>query len=98
MGFSEATFLSGSVCIDLHLYYSLHCLQAYKHIFTSPSSVEKEVKATRLGNARIHGMTWVTPASLAYVVMQVCLALKFYTLRLNIRLASLFIIIVISVL
>ena len=45
--------------------------QAYKHIFTSPSSVEKEPKATRSGNARIHGMTQVTPASIAYVATQV---------------------------
>jgi hypothetical protein len=45
--------------------------QAFKHIFTSPSSVEKEVKATRSGNARIHGMTRVTTASLAYVATQV---------------------------
>ena len=47
-------------------------LKAYKHIFTSPSSVEKEAKATRSGNARIHGMTQVTPPSLAYVATQVC--------------------------
>jgi hypothetical protein len=45
--------------------------QGYKHIFTSPSSVEKEAKATRSGNARIHGMTQVTPASIAYVSTQV---------------------------
>jgi hypothetical protein len=51
--------------------------QAYKHIFTSPSSVEKEVKATRSGNARIHGMKRVTTASLAYVATQVRLALRF---------------------
>ncbi|KAF8329620.1 hypothetical protein F5887DRAFT_896688, partial [Amanita rubescens] len=43
---------------------------AFKHIFTSPSSVEKENKATRSGNARIHGMTRVTTASLAYVATQ----------------------------
>jgi hypothetical protein len=48
----------------------LHC-QAYKHIFTSPSSVEKEPKATRSGNARIHGMTRVTLPSIAYVGTQV---------------------------
>jgi len=30
--------------------------QAYKHIFTSPSSVEKEVKATRSENAQIYDM------------------------------------------
>jgi len=45
--------------------------QAYKHIFTSPSSVEKETKATRSGNARIHGMTKVTPASIVYIATQV---------------------------
>jgi hypothetical protein len=45
--------------------------QAYKHIFTSPSSVDREPKATRSGNARIHGMTQVTPASIAYVATQV---------------------------
>jgi hypothetical protein len=44
--------------------------KAFKHIFTSPSSVEKEPKATRSGNARIHGMTEVTPASIAYVATQ----------------------------
>jgi hypothetical protein len=46
-------------------------LQAFKHIFTSPSSVDREPKATRSGNARIHGMTQVTPASIAYVATQV---------------------------
>ena len=46
--------------------------QAFKHIFTSPSSVEKEVKATRSGNARIHGMVHVMRASLAYITTQVC--------------------------
>ena len=45
--------------------------QAYKHIFTSPSSVDQEPKATRSGNARIHGMRSVTKASLAYVATQV---------------------------
>jgi hypothetical protein len=49
----------------------LSYIKAYKHIFTSPSSVEKEPKATRSGNARIHGMTKVTPASIAYVATQV---------------------------
>jgi len=51
--------------------------QAYKHIFTSPSSVEKEVKATRSGNAWIYGMKWVTMASLAYVATQVSLVVMF---------------------
>jgi hypothetical protein len=52
--------------------YNFHRpLQAYKHVFTSPSSVEKETKATRSGNARIHGMTNVTPESVAYIATQV---------------------------
>ncbi|KIM72996.1 hypothetical protein PILCRDRAFT_81461, partial [Piloderma croceum F 1598] len=49
---------------------------SYKHIFTSPSSVEKEPKATRSGNARIHGMKQVTPASIAYVATQTRFALS----------------------
>ncbi|KAH7903572.1 hypothetical protein BJ138DRAFT_1138709 [Hygrophoropsis aurantiaca] len=51
-------------------------VSAYKHIFTSPSSVDKEPKATRSGNARIHGMTRVTTASLAYVATQARFALS----------------------
>ncbi|KAG1842822.1 hypothetical protein C8R48DRAFT_751038 [Suillus tomentosus] len=43
---------------------------AYKHVFTSPSSVEKEPKATRSGNARLHGMNSVTAASIAYIATQ----------------------------
>ncbi|KAH7919885.1 hypothetical protein BV22DRAFT_1050765 [Leucogyrophana mollusca] len=50
-------------------------VSAYKHIFTSPSSVDREPKATRSGNARIHGMTRVTPASIAYIATQVRFAL-----------------------
>lgn len=45
--------------------------QAYKHVFTSPSSVDKVTKATRSGNARIHGMTSVTHPSIAYIATQV---------------------------
>ena len=36
----------------------LNGTQAYKHVFTSPSSVDQEPKATRSGNARIHGMCY----------------------------------------
>jgi hypothetical protein len=62
-------FCECAVCApDLRL---THKRKAFKHIFTSPSSVNKEVKATRSGNARIHGMTRVTRASLAYVATQV---------------------------
>ncbi|KAF6749785.1 hypothetical protein DFP72DRAFT_852348 [Ephemerocybe angulata] len=46
-------------------------VQAYKHVFTSPSSVDGHHRATRGGNAQIHGMTKVTAASLAYVAMLV---------------------------
>ncbi|KIJ58264.1 hypothetical protein HYDPIDRAFT_34348 [Hydnomerulius pinastri MD-312] len=45
-------------------------VSAFKHIFTSPSSVDQEPKATRSGNAHIHGMRSVTKASLGYVATQ----------------------------
>jgi hypothetical protein len=46
--------------------------QAYKHVFTSPSSAdEDEPRSTGSGNACIHGMTSVTKASLAYIATQV---------------------------
>ncbi|KIM57809.1 hypothetical protein SCLCIDRAFT_1219064, partial [Scleroderma citrinum Foug A] len=45
-------------------------ISAFKHIFTSPSSVDQEPKATRSGNAQIHGMRSVTKASIAYVTTQ----------------------------
>ncbi|KAG2750961.1 hypothetical protein P692DRAFT_201839141 [Suillus brevipes Sb2] len=51
-------------------------INAYRHVFTSPSSVEKEPKATRAGNARLHGMTSVTPPSVAYIATQVGFALS----------------------
>ncbi|KAH6910439.1 hypothetical protein BKA70DRAFT_1424106 [Coprinopsis sp. MPI-PUGE-AT-0042] len=57
----------------LGLFHSKILVKAYKHIFTSPSSVEREAKATCSGNARIHGMTSVTRASLAYIGTQVFL-------------------------
>jgi hypothetical protein len=53
-------------------------LQAYKHVFTSPSSVDKISKATRSGNARIHGMTSVTLASIAYIATQVHIFIRCY--------------------
>jgi hypothetical protein len=58
-------------------HFQVRCLaitcmrKAFKHIFTSPSSVGKEPKATRSGNARIHNMKHVTPASISYVATQV---------------------------
>ncbi|KZP02582.1 hypothetical protein FIBSPDRAFT_915479 [Athelia psychrophila] len=58
------------------LFKSAILVCAYKHIFTSPSSVDHESKATRSGNARIHGMSEVTLASIAYVATQVRFALS----------------------
>ncbi|KAF8240435.1 hypothetical protein L208DRAFT_1539586 [Tricholoma matsutake] len=52
------------------LFRSSLLVTAYKHIFTLPSSVDKEPRATRSGNARIHGMTSITLASIAYIAMQ----------------------------
>jgi hypothetical protein len=71
--FRSSLLVSVSVEFGLHSLLIIYIMnaQAYKHIFTSPSSVEKEPKATRSGNARIHGMTQVTPASIAYVATQV---------------------------
>ncbi|KZP03035.1 hypothetical protein FIBSPDRAFT_915387 [Athelia psychrophila] len=54
-----------------NLFRSSLLVAAYKYIFTSPSSVEREAKATRSGNARIHGMKEVTLPSIAYVATQV---------------------------
>ncbi|KAG2145514.1 hypothetical protein BD769DRAFT_1625224 [Suillus cothurnatus] len=57
------------------LFQSALLVCAYKHVFTSPSSVDREPKATRSGNARIHGMTRVTLPSVAYIATQVRFAL-----------------------
>ncbi|KAF8547987.1 hypothetical protein OG21DRAFT_1423889 [Imleria badia] len=46
-------------------------ISAFKHIFTSPSSVDQAPKATRSGNAWIHGMRSVTKVSIAYTATQV---------------------------
>ncbi|KAH6876954.1 hypothetical protein BKA70DRAFT_1378496 [Coprinopsis sp. MPI-PUGE-AT-0042] len=47
-------------------------VSAFKHVFTSPSSVNsKEPRATRSCNARLHGMQSVTVASIAYIAAQV---------------------------
>lgn len=64
------------VCVgDMHVFtkflYYIVFHQAYKHVFTSPSSVDREPKATRSGNARLHGMSSVTIASIAYIATQV---------------------------
>ncbi|KAI6018636.1 hypothetical protein BKA83DRAFT_4464947 [Pisolithus microcarpus] len=45
-------------------------VSAYKHIFTSPSSIDHKLKATHSRNAHIHGMRCVTKVSIAYVAMQ----------------------------
>jgi len=57
--------------------------QAFKHIFTSSSSVDQELKATQSRNAHIHGMQRVTKASIAYVATQVCMFLRGLLLALN---------------
>ncbi|KAF9222383.1 hypothetical protein BS17DRAFT_838395 [Gyrodon lividus] len=50
-------------------------VSVFKQIFTSPSSVDQEPKATQSGNARIHGMYFVTKASIAYIATQARFAL-----------------------
>ena len=69
---SSAALSSYLYVCKLHLNAKiLLCTQAYKHVFTSPSSVDKEPKATRSRNARIHGMTRVTLPSVVYISTQV---------------------------
>ncbi|KAG1729983.1 uncharacterized protein EDB91DRAFT_1059708, partial [Suillus paluster] len=51
-------------------------LAGFKHVFTSPSSVEKEPKAMHSGNAYLHGMKSVTKGSLAYIATQVRFSLS----------------------
>ncbi|KAG1794537.1 uncharacterized protein HD556DRAFT_1431906 [Suillus plorans] len=51
-------------------------IYGFKHVFTSPSSMEKEPKATRSGNAYLHGMKSVTKGSLAYIATQVRFSLS----------------------
>ncbi|KAH6897576.1 hypothetical protein BKA70DRAFT_1116126 [Coprinopsis sp. MPI-PUGE-AT-0042] len=47
-------------------------IKAFKHVFTSPSSVDMDTsRATRSSNSRIHGMKSVTVASIAYIATQV---------------------------
>ena len=47
-------FHLGSHEFALFIHHCLFCCaEAYRHIFTSPSSLVKEVKATRLGNVSI---------------------------------------------
>ncbi|KAG2741807.1 hypothetical protein P692DRAFT_20751236, partial [Suillus brevipes Sb2] len=57
------------------LFRSVLLVCAYRHVFTSPSSMDKEPRATRSGNARIHGMTRVTLPSIAYIATQIRFAL-----------------------
>ncbi|KAH6872118.1 hypothetical protein BKA70DRAFT_1379219 [Coprinopsis sp. MPI-PUGE-AT-0042] len=52
-------------------------LNAFKFVFTSPSSVERtDSRATRCSNSKIHGMASVTIPSLAYIATQVRFALS----------------------
>ena len=68
---------SSCLCMYFIFRYDFHSFisdsfQAFQHIFTSLSSVKKEPKGTRSGNAHIHGMGSVTLPSIAYVATQVC--------------------------
>ena len=70
--------LWSSLLISVSLHNSIvilfnHHDQAFKHIFTSPSSVDQEPKATCSGNAHLHRMRSITKASIAYVATQVLL-------------------------
>lgn len=64
-------FISNSLPTPSLFYLYSKLCQAYKHIFAFPSSVDKELKATRSSNAYIHRMSKVTLALIAYVATQV---------------------------
>ncbi|KAI1796705.1 hypothetical protein LXA43DRAFT_879237, partial [Ganoderma leucocontextum] len=51
-------------------------VNAFKHVFTSPSSVEDGGRSTKSSNAALHGMTKVTLASIAYVATLVRFSLS----------------------
>ncbi|KAG6906041.1 hypothetical protein DXG01_016191 [Tephrocybe rancida] len=53
-------------------------VKAFKHVFISPSSADlvDGVVTTKSGNARIHGMSKVTKASIVYIATQVRFALS----------------------
>ncbi|KAG6905995.1 hypothetical protein DXG01_016437 [Tephrocybe rancida] len=52
-------------------------VMAFKHVLIAPSAADKEEDmSTKSGNAKIHGMHKVTPASLVYVATQVRFALS----------------------
>ncbi|TFK17856.1 hypothetical protein FA15DRAFT_604312 [Coprinopsis marcescibilis] len=54
------------------LFRSWILVKGFKHIFTSPTLVDKSVRsATRSSNAENHQMTEVTKSSIAYVAMQI---------------------------
>ncbi|KAG1843452.1 hypothetical protein DFJ58DRAFT_717779 [Suillus subalutaceus] len=55
-----------AVCGDQWPMFIYAGYEVFKHIFTSPSLVNREPKATRSGNAYLHGMKCVTRGSLAY--------------------------------
>ncbi|KAH6884695.1 hypothetical protein BKA70DRAFT_1124678 [Coprinopsis sp. MPI-PUGE-AT-0042] len=74
--FVYAGYTYDSANIWKGLFRSTLLVWAFKHIFTSPSSVDREPRATRSGNARIHGMTQVTIPAIAYVATQVRFALS----------------------
>jgi hypothetical protein len=70
--------LRNNILVNVRIFYrcaikylTLDHIQAFKYVFTSPSSVDKEPKATRSGNARLHNMTRTTAGSIAYIATQV---------------------------
>jgi hypothetical protein len=70
--FEESSFDHGEQNFFDHVHLLTNVQQAFKYVFTSPSSADQdEPRATRAGNAYIHGMSHVTEASLVYIATQV---------------------------
>lgn len=70
--YSRYVFQRFLFCIRLNV--SVHCLQTYRHIFTSPSSALKNTPGagrTKSGQAKINGLVSVTPRTIAYAALHV---------------------------
>ena len=70
----------------IRLNVSLHCLQTYRHIFTSPSSALKNTPGagrTKSGQAKLNGLVSVTPRTIAYAALHVCPTLRLFSLFSN---------------
>jgi hypothetical protein len=63
-------------------------LQAYKHMFISPSAATGARQSSKRGNGEKHGMTKVLPSTICYAAVQVCVDLPGPTSTFDTRFSS----------